>query len=137
MTDKARELKQELERIFAVATAASDRRACPAGGDVPMDDETRTAFDSGVVDKSKSGSGKSGASDHEKVSVVDEAMRVCKVNDVVNKRTFTSVMLTKSPADCLEEIMAFESEICQGEHAKAKNLPAILTARLKALRSQG
>ena len=33
----------------------------------------------------------------------------------------------------LEEILAFESEIRQGEHAKAKNLPAILTARLKAL----
>ena len=72
--------------------------------------------------------------DREKVSVVDEAMRVCKVNDVENKRTFTSVMLTKNPADCLEEIMTFESEIRQGEHAKAKNLPAILTARLKALR---
>ena len=72
--------------------------------------------------------------DREKVSVVDEAMRVCKVNDVANKRTFTSVMLTKNPADCLEEIMTFESEIRQGEHAKAKNLPALLTARLKALR---
>ena len=72
--------------------------------------------------------------DREKVSVVDEAMRVCKVNDAANKRTFTSVMLTKNPADCLEEIMTFESEIRQGEHAKAKNLPALLTARLKALR---
>ena len=83
-------------------------------------------FDSGVDDKS--------LADQEQKSIVDEAMRVCKVNDVANKRTFTSVMLTKNPADCLEEIMTFESEIRQGEHAKAKNLPALLTAQLKALR---
>ena len=46
MTDKARELKQQLERIFEAATAEGERRACPANGEVMMDDETRAAFDS-------------------------------------------------------------------------------------------
>ena len=39
----------------------------------------------------------------------------------------------KKSADCLEAIMTFESEVRQGEHAKAKNLAAILMNRLKAL----
>ena len=82
-------------------------------------------FEPGVVDKS--------LADREQKSVVDEAMRVCGVDGPENKRAFTSVMLTKKPADCLEAIMTFESEIRQGEHAKAKNLAAILTRRLKAL----
>ena len=60
-------------------------------------------------------------------------MRVCGVDGPENKRSFTSVMITKNPADCLEEIMTFESEVRQGEHAKAKNLAAILMNRLKAL----
>ena len=72
--------------------------------------------------------------DPKNVSIVDEAMRACGVNDMENKRTFSLVMLTKNPADCLEEIVTFASEVRQGEHAKAKNLAAILTKRLKALR---
>lgn len=83
-------------------------------------------FEPGIVDKS--------LADREQKSVVDEAMRVCGVDGPENKRAFSSVMLTKSRADCLEAIMTFESEIRQGEHAKAKNLAAILTKRLKALR---
>ena len=82
-------------------------------------------FEPGIVDKS--------LADREQKSVVDEAMRVCGVDGPENKRAFSSVMLTKSRADCLEAIMTFESEIRQGEHAKAKNLAAILTKRLKAL----
>ena len=82
-------------------------------------------FEPGVVDKS--------LADREQKSVVDEAMRVCGVDGPENKRAFSSVMLTKKTADCLEAIMTFESEIRQGEHAKAKNLAAILTKRLKAL----
>ena len=46
MKDKARELKQKLERIFEAATAESERRACPKNCEVLMDDETRAAFDS-------------------------------------------------------------------------------------------
>lgn len=46
MTDKERELKQKLERIFEAATAESERRARPKNGEVLMDDETRAAFDS-------------------------------------------------------------------------------------------
>ena len=108
----------------------------PENRGVPRLSDFEFKFDFGVGDKSKNGLGKPETPNREKVSGVDEAMRVCKVKDAENKRTFTSVMLTKNPADCLEEIMAFESEIRQGEHAKAKNLPAILTVRLKALRSQ-
>jgi hypothetical protein len=67
------------------------------------------------------------------MSVVDEAMRVCGVDGFENKKSFSLVMATKKPADCLEEILTFESEIRQGEHAKAKNLAAILMNRLKAL----
>ena len=69
----------------------------------------------------------------ENLSLVDEAMRVCRVDGSLNKQSFSSVMVTKKPADCLEAIMTFESEIRQGEHAKAKNLAAILMNRLKAL----
>ena len=87
----------------------------------------------GGVDKSISGSIKSGPIDPENISVVDEAMRVCKVNDSYNKRSFSSVILEKNQTDCLEEIYAFESEIRQGEHSGARNLAAILMARLKAL----
>ena len=44
MTDKAIELKQQLERLFKAVTERSERRACPKG-EVQMDDETRAAFD--------------------------------------------------------------------------------------------
>ena len=94
-------------------------------GVVPLSD-FEFKFEPGVVDKS--------LPRREQKSVVDEAMRVCGVDGPENKRTFTSVMLTKNPSDCLEAIMTFESEVRQGEHAKAKNLAAILTKRLKALR---
>ena len=94
-------------------------------GVVPLSD-FEFKFEPGIVDKS--------LADREQKSVVDEAMRVCGVDGPENKRAFSSVMLTKSRADCLEAIMTFESEIRQGEHAKAKNLAAILTKRLKALR---
>ena len=59
---------------------------------------------------------------------------VCGVDGSENKRAFSSVVLTKKSSDYLEAMMTFESEIRQGEHAKAKNLAAILTKRLnKAL----
>ena len=102
-------------------------------GVVPLSD-FEFKFEPGIVEKPESAPVKSKMPDPEKVSVVDEAMRVCGVNDMDNKRTFTLVMLTKNPGDCLEEIMTFESEVRQGEHDKAKNLAAILTKRLKALR---
>ena len=55
---------------------------------------------------------------------------VCGVDRPENKRAFSSMVLAKKSSDCLEAIMTFESEIRQGEHAKAKNLAAILTKRL-------
>ena len=55
---------------------------------------------------------------------------VCGVDGSENKRAFSSVVLTNKSSDCLEAILTFESEIRQGEHAKAKNLAAILTKRL-------
>ena len=88
-------------------------------------------FEPGVVDKS--GKESEELKKRENLSLVDEAMRVCGVDGPENKRAFTSVMITKKPSDCLEEIMTFESEIRQGEHAKARNLAAILMNRLKAL----
>ncbi len=69
----------------------------------------------------------------ERKSLVAEAMRVCGVSDTDNARTFSKVMMGKDPADCLEAIMTFESEVRQGEHVKARNLAAILTKHLKAL----
>ena len=102
-------------------------------GVVPLSD-FEFKFEPEVVEKPERALVKPKMPDPEKVSVVDEAMRVCGVNDMDNKRTFTLVMLTKNPGDCLEEIMTFESEVRQGEHDKAKNLAAILTKRLKALR---
>ena len=101
-------------------------------GVVPLSD-FEFKFEPEVVEKPERALVKPKMPDPEKVSVVDEAMRVCGVNDMDNKRTFTLVMLTKNPGDCLEEIMTFESEVRQGEHDKAKNLAAILTKRLKAL----
>ena len=88
-------------------------------------------FESGVVDKS--GKESEELKKRENLSVVDEAMRVCGVDGPENKWSFTPVMITKKPTDCLEEIMTFESEIRQGEHAKSENLAAILMNRLKAL----
>ena len=88
-------------------------------------------FEPGVVDKS--GKESEELKKRENLSLVDEAMRVCGVDGPENKRSFSSAMLTKKPSDCLEEIMTFESEIRQGEHAKAKKLAAILMNRLKAL----
>ena len=69
----------------------------------------------------------------EQISIIGEALRVCKVNDLENKRTFSKIMMWRSPDDCLEVIKTFKSEIKQGEHDKANNLAAILTTRLKAL----
>ncbi len=88
-------------------------------------------FEPGVVDKS--GKESEELKKRENLSLVDEAMRVCGVDGPENKWSFSSAMLTKKPSDCLEEIMAFESEIRQGEHARARNLAAILMNRLKAL----
>ena len=102
-------------------------------GVVPLSD-FEFKFEPGVVDKSESAPEKPKLPDLEKVSVVEEAMRVCGVDDFKNKQAFSSVMLRKNPRDCLEEIITFESEIRQGEHDNAKNLAAILTKRLKALR---
>ena len=65
---------------------------------------------------------------------LQKAMRVCGVDDEENWRTFSSVMVTKNPVDCMEEVCTFESEVKQGEHKNAVNLAAILTKRLKGLR---
>ena len=88
-------------------------------------------FEPGVVDKS--GKESEELKKRENLSLVDEAMRVCGVEGPLNKQSFSLVMLTKKPEDCLEAIMTFESEVRQGEHTKAKNLAAILMNRLKAL----
>ena len=69
----------------------------------------------------------------EQISIIGEALRVCKVNDLENKRTFSKIMMWRSPDDCLEVIRTFESEIRNDEHKNAKNLAAILTERLMAL----
>ena len=120
--------KRTLRRQIATNTEGTPKRTSESNtedrGVVPLSD-FEFKFEPGVVDKSLAG--------REQKSVVDEAMRVCGVDGPENKRTFTSVMLTKNPSDCLEAIMTFESEIRQGEHTKAKNLAAILTRRLKAL----
>ena len=50
-------------------------------------------FESGIVDKSEKESEE--LKKRENLSLVDEAMRVCGVKDVENKRWFSSAMLTK------------------------------------------
>ena len=98
---------------------------------VPLSD-FEFKFDSGNVDKS--GKESEELKKRENLSLVDEAMKACGVSDMENKRTFSSLMLAKNPDDCFDVITAFASEVRQGEHANAKNLAAILTKRLKALR---
>ena len=88
-------------------------------------------FEPGIVDKSEKESEE--LKKRENLSLVDEAMRVCGVKDVENKRWFSSAMLTKDPDACYEVIMTFASEVRQGEHPNAKKLAAILMKRLKAL----
>ena len=99
-------------------------------GVVPLSD-FEFKFEPRVVDKS--GKESEGLKKREGLSLVAEAMRVCGVDGFENKKAFSLVMATKTPADCLEAILTFASEIRQGEHAKAKNLAAILMNRLKAL----
>ena len=127
--------KHTLRQQIATNTERTPNRTSESNtedrGGVPLTD-FEFKFEPGVVDKS--GKESEELKKRESLSVVDEAMRVCGVDGTENKRAFTSVMLTKNPSNCLEAIMTFESEVRQGEHAKAKNLAAILTKRLKALR---
>lgn len=64
---------------------------------------------------------------------VKMAMEAAETNKVEDRKTFSLVMITKSPQDCVDEICRFESEKRQGEMSQIRNLPALLTKRLKAL----
>ena len=88
-------------------------------------------FEPGVVDKS--GEESEELKKRETLSLVDEAMKACGVSDMENKRTFSSLMLTKDPDDCYEVITTFASERKQGEHSGLRKPAAELTKRLKAL----
>lgn len=69
----------------------------------------------------------------ENISLAQMAMDVCGVSDWDNSRVFQIVLLHKDPQSCLDEILALQSEVRQGEHKNARNLAAILVSRLKHL----
>ena len=126
--------ERTLRRQMATNTEGTPNRTSESNtenkGVVPLSD-FEFKFEPRVVDKS--GKESEGLKKREGLSLVAEAMRVCGVDGFENKKAFSLVMATKTPADCLEAILTFASEIRQGEHAKAKNLAAILMNRLKAL----
>lgn len=68
------------------------------------------------------------------LGMVEMALRACHVNDMDNRRVFSSIMMYKEPMSCRDVINAFESECRQGENRNVKkSLAALLTYRLKQL----
>lgn len=70
----------------------------------------------------------------EKLGPVQMAMDAACTNKVDDRKTFSLVMMHKNPQDCVDAIFRFESERNAGEMSQIKNLPALLTKRLKELR---
>ena len=75
----------------------------------------------------------------EQKSIVQLAMDATGTSNVDDRKTFSMVMLRRSPDDCREVIYRFDSERRAGEFGGVRNLPALLTKRLSALpvREQG
>ena len=69
----------------------------------------------------------------EMVGPVQMAMDAAGTDKVDDRKTFSLVMIRKDTQDCIEEIYRFESERNAGEMSQIRNLPALLTKRLKAL----
>lgn len=69
----------------------------------------------------------------EKVSIVALAMEAACTDRMEDRRTFSSVMLTKDPDACREVIYRFGSERRAGEMSKIRNLPALLTKLLSSI----
>lgn len=69
----------------------------------------------------------------EQKSIVQLAMEAACTDKADDKKTFSSIMLSRNFDDCREVIYQFKSERLVGEFANIKNLPALLTKRLSAL----
>jgi len=57
-------------------------------------------------------------------ALVEEAMAATGVDDVNNRKIFTSTMLRRDPDDCLEVIMRFKSKCRAGKGTKRLSNPA-------------
>ena len=69
----------------------------------------------------------------EEMSLIQFAMEAAETQEFEDRKTFAIVTLRKDADDCREEIYRFASEKRAGEFKKIRNLPALLTARLKEL----
>jgi len=69
----------------------------------------------------------------EKLGPVRYAMEASCTTDVEDQKTLARAMFSKSIDDCYEEICRFDSERRAGEFRNIRNLPALLTSRLKLL----
>ena len=113
----------------------------PSGHHPPEAEETPGRFDFGVarragtlddVLKKVDAAGREmKRAEHQ--SVVDFAMEASCTNAVEDKKVFSLTMLMKRKEDCRELIYQFDSERRAGEFKNIRNLPALLTSRLKEL----
>lgn len=69
----------------------------------------------------------------EQLGPVQYAMEAACTKSIEDRKTFSIVMAGKDINDCYEEICRFDSERRAGEFGKIRNLPALLTTRLKSL----
>ena len=63
------------------------------------------------------------------------AMHICGVNDVDNKRAFSSVMWRKGFQESFDEVYRFKAELAHGEHRKldSRGRCRVLMSRLTEL----
>jgi hypothetical protein len=71
-------------------------------------------------------------------SPVKRALQVCGIAHgsreyMANYRSFTSVMMKIGRSRAMDEVLAFESEMRQGEHEAVENPAAVLMSRLKRM----
>ena len=71
-------------------------------------------------------------------SPVKRALQVCGIAQgsreyMANNRSFTSVMIKIGRSRAMDEVLAFESEMRQGEHEAVENPAAVLMTRLKRM----
>jgi hypothetical protein len=106
-----------------------------AAGELPGRFELGVARRNGTLEDvlDKIGDAKQEMSRAERLGPVQYAMEAACTNSVEDRKTFSLVMMSKDINDCEEEIYRFKSEKCAGEFKKIRNLPALLTRRLKEL----
>jgi len=120
-----------------IKTSGNDHKVHhpPVDGDESRQIDECTAIGERMIAKAKSESVE--IARRERLSLLEEACEACGVNDIESKKYLTHAMIGKSPADCLETIQRFASELRQGEFKGIKSLPRLLTSRLAALPIDG